>query len=395
MPIRMGVLMTHPIQYQVPWLRALAARPEVDLTAFYCMLPDSRQQGAGFDVAFQWDVPLLEGYRYEVLENVAARPSVVSFDGCDTPSLGSVLRARGFDVFVANGWVAKSCLQALWACRRQGVPCLVRAESNALRPRPWWVRMAHRLLLRQYAAFLAIGRSNRRFYASNGVAEERMFDVPYCVDNEWFGRESRALEPRRAEIRRQWSVAEDARVFLFCGKLIPKKRPLDLLQALALAQRPHGPRLHVVVAGDGPLRDDCEAFARGRGLNVSFVGFLNQTRVPQAYVAADCLVLPSDDGETWGLVVNEAMACGLPAIVSDRVGCHPDLVVPGRTGAVFPLGDVRALAAHLDAVASDPALSRQMGDNARDHVAAYSVGRAVAGTLQALDFALAARPAPA
>jgi glycosyltransferase involved in cell wall biosynthesis len=353
------------------------------------MLPDARQQGDGFGVAFGWDIPLLDGYHYELLKNVSSRPSLTTFRGCDTPDVGRVLKQHGFDVLIVNGWVVKSCLQALWACKRLGIPCIVRGESNAFRARPYWVRALHRLLLRQYAAALPIGLANRQFYVQNGMSEERLFDAPYCVDNERFGAQAADLEPRRSEIRRAWGVPESACTFLFCGKLEAKKRPLDALEALTRVVAAEGARpAHLLIAGDGPLRAQVQELATARGLPVTFAGFLNQSEVARAYVASDCLVLPSDDGETWGLVVNEAMACSRPAIVSDRVGCHPDLLQYGETGFVFPLGDSDALAVRMRALVDEPDLAERLGRQARARVAEYSVAQAVEGTQRALEHVL-------
>ena len=125
---------------------------------------------------------------------------------------------------------------------------------------------------------------------------------------------------------------------------------------------------------------------------VTFAGFLNQTEMPAAYAVTDCLVLPSDYGETWGLVVNEAMACGIPAVVSDRVGCGPDLVEHDVTGLVYPFGDVEALADALRTLAIRPAQLAEMGARARDRVTDYSVERAVAGTLEAVRYVATKRP---
>jgi len=130
-------------------------------------------------------------------------------------------------------------------------------------------------------------------------------------------------------------------------------------------------------------------FAKNNGLPVSFTGFLNQTEIAQAYVAGDCLVLPSDYGETWGLVVNEAMVCGLPAIVSDRVGCGPDLVEEGITGSIFPFGDVDALAKKMIDLASDSRKAEEMGQRAKQLVLQnYSVEKAVEGTMKAIEATL-------
>jgi len=385
---RLGILETHPIQYKAPWFRLLSRRPELEVTVFYCMLPDAGQQGADFGVSFQWDQPLLEGYRHRVLRNRARTPSMSRFNGCDTPDIRAVVRDEGFDAFLANGWVVRSCLQLLWACRRYGVPCLVRGESNLMRRRARWKGVLLRLLLRQYSAVLAIGAANREFYRALGVEESRLFFAPYGVDNEGFEVQAASLGARRQALREAWGIPRDAIAFLFCGKFVAKKRPRDVLDALRmhdLAARGRGPgRLHVLMAGDGPLRGECEAFAAQHRLPVTFAGFLNQTEVARAYVAADCLVLPSDAGETWGLVVNEAMACGRPAVVSDQVGCRADLVVPGRTGDVVPCGDCAALAAALTALAADPARLARMGEQAREHVRGYSFDRLTEGTLAAV-----------
>ncbi len=152
MPYKIGILTTHPVQYQVPWLRALADLQEIDLTVFYCMIPDERQQGEGFGVNFQWDIPLLDGYKYEVLENISRQPSVTNYWGCDTPGIENIVNNRKFDAFIVNGWIVKSCIQLLRACRKYGVPCIVRGESNAIRPRAWWKGQIHKRLLAKYSA---------------------------------------------------------------------------------------------------------------------------------------------------------------------------------------------------------------------------------------------------
>jgi len=229
---RLGILTTHPVQYQVPWFQELAARPEVDLTVYFCMIPNARQQGEGFDIDFGWDLPLLDGYRHEVLKNRSPHPSVSRFDGCDTPDIFRIVEQGEFDVFIPHGWIVRSCFLLLWACRRAGVPCLVRGEANGIRRRPFWKRVAQRMRRRRYAAFLAIGKANREFYLANGVPTNRMFWTPYCVDNRRFARAAAEFAKSRDTLRRDWKIEADACTFMFCGKFIPKKRPLDILRAL-------------------------------------------------------------------------------------------------------------------------------------------------------------------
>jgi glycosyltransferase involved in cell wall biosynthesis len=383
--MKVGLLTTHPIQYQIPWFRALHETPGIDLTVFYCLLPDAEQQGEGFGVPFTWDIPLLDGYRHQLLENVASHPSVGSFGGCDTPGIVRLVRDGGFDAFIVNGWVVKSCLQLLYACRRYGVPCIVRGESNSLRPRPFFKRAIHRLLLAQYSAFLYIGEGNRRFYRNGGVRDDQLFFAPYCIDGSRFSAAAAQLAPERGAFREKWGVPADALTFLFSGKFIAKKRPMDLLIALnELGAEARAGNIHLMMVGTGELLDACKAFARDHDLPVSFTGFLNQSEIPAAYVCADVLLLPSDNGETWGLVVNEGMACGLPAIVSDQVGCHLDLITPGETGFVYETGNVRALADCMRRLSHSPDDVARLSRNARARVERYNYQAVLKGTLDAL-----------
>jgi glycosyltransferase involved in cell wall biosynthesis len=199
------------------------------------------------------------------------------------------------------------------------------------------------------------------------------------VDNRRFERDMELLRPQREAVRRQWGIAPDATVFLFAAKFINVKRPSDFVSAVGRSASANS-SIVGLMAGDGPLRAQCEQQARAAGAPVRFTGFLNQSRIPEAYAAADALVLPSET-ETWGLVVNEAMACGLPCIVSDRVGCGPDIVDRGVTGDLYPMGDVEALAARLLHHGNLAA----MGRNAQRKIESYSVEAAASAMLKAVD----------
>jgi glycosyltransferase involved in cell wall biosynthesis len=389
--MRVAMVTTHPIQYQVPWLRKLAARPGVDLHVFFAMIPDAAEQGREFGVQFKWDIPLLDGYGYSVLENRASRPSLTDFRGCDTPQLYREIRRGRFDAVIVNGWVVKSCLQALAACRLSGTPCIVRAEVNGLRPRAGWKRAAHRLLLSQYAAYLAIGDNNRRYLLDRGASAEQIFDTPYCVDNDSFAAGSGRW---RADVGRQglcqrFGLDPNRTTFLFSGKFVEKKRPGDIVSALGRMPEATRARTQVLMVGGGPL--DSELRSQAEGLPVHFAGFLNQSEITAAYAAADCLLLPSDSGETWGLVVNEAMACGLPAIVSDQVGSAVDLVHEGNTGFVHGCGDVDDLSVLLSRCADNPGQLAVMGANARALVDGYNFDRVVSGIESALSYVVGKR----
>lgn len=386
--MKVAVITTHPIQYQVPWFQALARLPGTTLKVYFALLPDSEQQGTGFNVPFAWDIPMLADYDWEALPNTARRPRLEGFFSSSTPSIRAVLASNRPDVAILTGWNALPLVQALWACMVLKIPRIIRGESNAKRARPFWVRLLHRALMARYDACLAIGAANRDFYLGCGVDPSRIFPCRYFVENRRIRDQFEAALPERASLRARWHIPKSSFCFLYVGKLEPKKRIPDLLRALRTALR-SSDNLHLLIVGAGELENEARALAAEGGLPASFAGFLNQTELTQAYAAGDCLVLPSDYGETWGLVVNEAMVCGLPAIVSDRVGCGPDLVEPGVTGAVFPFGDIPALARCMCDMAADRVRSRVLGRRAEERVRDYSVEHAVAGTVQALDFVLA------
>jgi glycosyltransferase involved in cell wall biosynthesis len=341
--MRLGVLATHPIQNHAPIFRELARH--CDLTVYFAhrQTPQGQAQ-AGFGVPFEWDVDLLSGYESAFLANRSRRPATNRFFGCDTPGIDEAIGRGHFDAFMVTGWGVKTYWQAVMACRRRNVPVLIRGDSQLPARRRAALRLAKELvyprLLGLFDGFLYVGRRNHDYLRHYGVAEQRLFFSPHCVDNASFA--ARA-EAERAAQRDRGASAAATKSVLFAGKLVERKRPFDVIRALALAAT-QGCRAQAVFVGAGELEDELRREAASSGVPAIFHGFQNQSRMPSLYAAADLLVLPSDHQETWGLVVNEAMACGLPAVVSDAVGCGPDLIDAGRTGAVFPLGNTTALA---------------------------------------------------
>jgi glycosyltransferase involved in cell wall biosynthesis len=382
---RVVAVASHPIQYHAPWFRAMARRDDIDFSVLFIQQPDAQAQGRGFGVAFEWDIPLLEGYAWQKVEHLEGRGGLDGFFAARIADPGRLLAQLRPDVLILTGWHVWPLVQMLMAARRRRIPVVMRGEANALRARPMPARLWHRWLLARCSAFLPIGQASRAFYAGYGVQPERQFDAPYFVENERFSTSAAQTLPERDALRQKWSIPAAAACFCYAGKLEPKKRPLDLLEALRAAVAASARPLHLLVVGTGELMDTARRFATEHALPVTFCGFLNQTEIPAAYVASDCLVLPSDFGETWGLVVNEAMACGRPALVSDRVGCAADLIVPGVTGDVFPFGDTAALAAKLTQLAAALEALGRMGRAAHERVLGhYGVAQTVHGTMAAV-----------
>ena len=352
--MRLAIVASHPVQYYSPLFRALAER--LDLTVFYAYRATANDQArAGFGVGFEWDVDLLSGYTHEFLRNVAPRPGLDHFTGVDTPEIGSRLRTGHFDAVLLMGWFRKCFHQALWAAKRLHIPVLVRGDSHLDTPRAVWKRLAKELaypiFLRSFDGALIVGERNRAYWRHYRYPESRMFDAPHCVDNDWFA--SRATDAARVCMRAKLGIAPDTKVVLFAGKLVAFKRPLDVIAAARL-MKAQGINIEVVVAGTGPLEQELIDAARRADVRVHMLGFCNQSEMPGAYAASDVLVLPSDGRESWGLVVNEALACGKPIVVSDAVGCAPDMAAHFGVRIIFQTGDVEAIANRLQEIIVSP-----------------------------------------
>lgn len=379
----LAVISSHPIQYYGPLFRTLAKR--VDLHVFFAhRATPSDQARAGFGTAFDWDLDLTSGYSHTFLSNQARRPGTDHFWGCDTPEIGDQLRRRKFDSLLVLGWHLKAYLQGVKAARQLGLPMLVRGDSHLDTPRSGPKRMAKALIyppfLRVFAAALYVGVRSRAYYEYYGFPESRMFFSPHCVDTTRFT--NKATLSARAQIRSSLGIDHDTKVVLFAGKLVPFKRPLDVIAAAAVLQA-RGRRIAVMVAGAGELRMQVEQTAAASGIPLYMLGFCNQSAMPAAYAAADCLVLPSDARETWGLVANEALACGRPIVVSQACGCAPDLA-DGVAGKSFRQGDVPALADALDATINSPPRLEDISSVSER----YSPHVAAEGVLQALEVVL-------
>ena len=402
---RLAIFTSHPIQYQAPLFRALAASEVIDPTVYF----GSRHgvdvaMDSGFGQAFRWDVPLLDGYEHAFLPNTATTPDVSRFTGVRVSDADGVLARGNYGALLLLGWQTFAHVQMLRAAWRIGLPVILRGESTLQRARAGglgasvrralWLPLRQRLYAAGFArvdAFLVIGSRNRDYYRSFGVPDEKMFWAPYAVDNDWFTFPDDDRTAARERIRSRLAVGPDTFLVASSAKLIERKRPLDLVDAVA-SLRDRGVDAHALFIGDGEERAAIEQRATARGIRsaVTIAGFVNQRELPSWYAAADTLVLPSDSRETWGLVVNEAMAAGLPVVVSDAAGCSPDLVRAGENGFTYVCGDVAELADRLASmVALGPEGRSEFGIRSRDIVTQFGIDAAVRATEAAVRFVCA------
>ena len=386
--VRLCVVVQYPIHNHLPLYRALAAEPDIDLRVFFMQNAWSE---SGYDPAVgavvDWGLPLRDGYDAEVFRNWSPwRDGGERFWKYINPALVWRVVTGSYDAVYVHGHNHLTHVAAIVAARLSGKRLVIRAISYNQGQRSWLKRMLrfglYRLLYRLADRLLCIGTLNRRFFEEFGARGEQLVYAPHIVDNARLQAESRRLAPRRGALRSSFGIPPNRRVVLFCAKLIPKKRPLAMIDAFFDADLRDWVLLMV---GDGPLQAACEArvTARGGWNAVVFTGFLDQRAVCGAFATADMMVLPSSHQETWGLVVNEAMNFGCPVIVSDRVGCAPDLVAAGA-GLVFPHEQPDALVDALRRMAGDDALRARCGERARRLIDDWSVKRYVAGLRVAL-----------
>jgi glycosyltransferase involved in cell wall biosynthesis len=377
---------THPVQYMAPIFRRMAAEPQFDLQVAYCSL---RGANGGFDPEFEtevkWDIPLLDGYRWREIANKGDGSE--SFWGRNNPGLENLICDGKFDaVLCFVGYVSASFWIARRAARASGAAFIFGTDAHSLAPRDgktwkvWFKKLFWPMLFRQADHVIVPSTGTLEMIKCLGIPAERITMTPYSVDNPWWKSQSAKVD--RSAVRSLWGVSEQQSVILFCAKLQLWKRPMDLLRAFADAKLSQAV---LVFAGDGPQREELEAQAARLGLQqrVRFLGFVNQSQLPAIYTSADVMVLPSIY-EPFAVVVNEAMCCGCPVMVSDRVGAARDLVAPVRADFVFQAGDTAALTRTLQTALADPKALRETGRRGFDYVECNSPEKIVAATLEAV-----------
>lgn len=384
---RIAIVASHVIQYQDPFFRLLAADPEVDLTVLYLSDAGVRTyRDADMGTALKWDVELLSGYRHTFLRNLVHDSNRGWMRHINPGIVPALLRGHFEMVILMLGWGSISALAGIVTCRVAGIPFFLYGDSSfpppetTLRSR---IRASLlRLLFRNTTGFLVSGALNADYYHHYGGDADHFFLLPWAVDNERFAEASRFAPGEREAMRERLGIRPEQTVFVFSAKLVERKDPMTLL--LAYEQLPDRDRAAVLFLGDGILRQPLETFAAEHHLgNVHFAGFVNQSELPRYYGMSDVFVLPSTY-EPRGAVINEAMACGLPVIVTDRCGSIGDIVLEGENALIYPAGDAWALAASMARLVFDPAMRARMAQRSREIIATWTFARGVEGVKAAL-----------
>lgn len=392
--LRVAYLLSHPIQYQSPLLRLLAQQPGLDLIVFYTSdfsARSYRDKGFGADVA--WDVPLLEGYRHEVLPRLLDA-STISFLRPLNRGLFSRLRRGRFDVLWIHGYATLNAWMAMGIAKLLRIPVLLRTDSTLIDhprgPARLAVKRAFFAALRPLVyGVLSVGERNTEYWQRHLGASVPSFSIPYAVDNDFFRERSLECSITREQLRHELNLQLNRPVILFASKLLNRKRCIDLVEAYLCLRRKcslsNPPYLLIIGDGEERLRIE-ERLSRARAdecaADVRLLGFRNQSELPRFYDLCNVFVLPSIH-EPWGLVVNEAMAVGRAVIVSDEVGCQPDLVIDNENGRVFPVRNVNELTAALHDVLKNPEACLEMGHRSQERIRQYTFEADIRGLIQA------------
>ena len=380
---RLAIVASHVIQYQDPFFRALAADPKIDVTVFYCSRAGAEiYRDADMQTSLKWDIELLQGYRHVFLRNFGHGDGYARLIN---PGVIPAITRGNFDaVLFFLGWGTITSLLGIATCRVTGTPFLLYGDSSFPPPEDTWRARLRAMFIRGVFAlasgFMVSGVLNAVYYQHYGGDRRRFFLLPWAIDNERFASASRFEPGERNAMRARFGIAPEQVAFVFSAKLVARKDPMTLLRAVARMK--DRDRAVVVFLGHGELREQLAAFAREHRLNVKFAGFVNQADLPKHYAMCDVFVLPSTY-EPRGAVINEAMACGLPVVVTDRCGSLGDIVQENDNAFVYPAGHADALARALEALMDD-ALRARMGQRSREIIATWDYARGVEGVKEAL-----------
>lgn len=339
---KIAIITTHPIQYNAPLFKLLTDRSAVEIKVFYSWGTKVLENkfDPGFGKIINWDIPLLEGYSFEFLENTAKEQGSHHFNGIINPDIIEKIQAYNPHCLLVYGWAFKSHLKVMRYFKNK-ISIVFRGDSTLLDTQNFVNRIKRKIILKWVYSHvnkaLYVGTNNYAYFKSFGLKSNQLSFAPHAVDNQKFFCLDNACKEIAINYRRQLEIMKDDFVILFAGKFEPKKDPLLLAEAFISCCFPSS--VHLLMVGNGILEDQLKSKCRDK-VNIHFLEFQNQSNMPGLYACSDVFVLPSKGpGETWGLAVNEAMASGNAIIASDKCGCSADLIENGKNGFIFQAGN--------------------------------------------------------
>lgn len=369
--MRLAIITTHPVQYYAPLFQKLQDNGRIAFKVFYTAgAPDAVKFDKGFKKNVGWDISLLDGYDYEWVANISTMPGSDHFRGIVNPGLISQIYAFKPDAVLVYGWAYDSHLKVMRHFKHR-IPVIFRGDSTLLdNQNPVKTILRHLVLKWIYNNIdyaLYAGSNNKNYFKKLGIADKQLIFMPHAVDNNRYAA-NREIEAKL--LRQKLGIGDTEIIILFAGKFENKKDPYLLLQAFKALNFSNA---HLLMAGNGELEGKLKLEA-GSAHKIHFMDFQNQSVMPVMYQAADLFCLPSKGpAETWGLAVNEAMACGKPVLVSDKVGCAADLIQEGYNGFIFSAGSVTTLSKKLKLLIEKGKKDLKiMGENSQEIIKKFS-----------------------
>uniref|UniRef100_A0A7V2ZK50 Glycosyltransferase family 1 protein n=1 Tax=Ignavibacterium album TaxID=591197 RepID=A0A7V2ZK50_9BACT len=388
MKIKLAILNTHPIQYFAPLYKELAKVENIDLTVLYCSKWGvDTYIDPQFKTSFKWDIPLLDGYNYKFLKNVRKTQDVNKFFNLINLEIIPELLKKKYDVLWVNGHNNFTTIIAVITAKITGTKLFMRAETQ-LNVEPVKIKKLIRkpimtFFYKLFDGFLYIGTRNKEYYKYVGVPDEKLFLVPYSVNNDFFISKVETAKRNKNELKIKYKLLNDNLNILYASKLMRRKNPLDLLKAYRIVKEKFRD-VNVIFVGTGEEEKFLKHFIAENNIrDVYFFGFLNQSELPEVFVLSDIFVLPAVN-EQWGLIINEAMCAGLPIITTNVVGAAPDLVKNGINGFTFNPGDINELAEKILVILNDEKLRKTMSEKSKEIISKWNYRECIDGIQLAL-----------
>lgn len=367
---KLAIVVTHPIQYYAPWFKLLAMRGNVQLKVFYTWSQAAdKVKDKTFGRDIKWDIPLLQDYEYEFVENVSKNPGSHNFFGIDCPDLVSKLEEYTPDTILFFGWNFKSHLKAMRHFHGK-VPVWFRGDSTLLDETGGLKTKVRRFVLKKVYRYVDkafyVGQASKAYFLKHGLKENELVYAPHAVDNAHFSDDAGSYEKDAFQWKTELGIAKDQVTVVFAGKFEHKKQPNLLIEAVIEANKVRKEPIALIMIGNGPLEQKLKIQSENKEY-IKFLPFQNQSKMPLVYRMASIFCLPSQGpGETWGLAINEAMASSRPVIVTDKVGGAKDMLIEGYNGYCFDHSNKQELIALLEKLSMDSL--KFMGSNARAHI---------------------------
>jgi glycosyltransferase involved in cell wall biosynthesis len=380
---KLAIITSHPIQYNDPWFKLLAEK--IAVKVFYTW--EQSKAGSKFDPGFKriitWDIPLLEGYEYTFVKNVSKDPGTHHYKGIINPTLIKEVKAWNPDSLLVIGWSFHSHIRCMRYFHKK-IPIFFRGDSHLLNEKAGLKKILRRIFLtwvyKHVDYPLYVGSNNREYYLAHGLTNEQLVFAPHAIDNDRFNR-SAGNTMKANEWRRQLGINEGDFVVLYAGKLETSKNPGFMIE---LGNKLPDTNVKFLIVGNGEQESALKEKVKGDRRYV-FLDFQNQLQMPIVYRMGNVFILPAFGPETWGLAVNEAMACGLPVIVTHRIGCAVDLVEDNKNGIVITPSDIDKCSELILKLSRDRNYANAMGERSWQMIQEYSFDRIVASIVNQLN----------